>query len=114
MSLAYVSNKTSLRLPADLSSVRVYNDPSLIHPYWFFIRLRIPPQTVNDFVALNHLKSTNETTLRRQRESIPEAEQRIDGPTARFYKQGRTNEGLPFEVLVDEGGDLILFAESPD
>jgi hypothetical protein len=111
---ASIQYSTNLQESAEVSELSIYNDPSLIHPYWTFAHFKIPRERVGAFVKANECEATDQTSLHHPRQSIPDEFQALPTSGKRFLKKGRTRADLGFDLLVDESGTVLLFVTSPD
>ncbi len=113
-SVDFFRRSTGLDIPSPVSDFQSYDDPAFTHPYWSFACFRIPPEKVLTFVEVNGLEATQETTLLHRRDSIPTELQHVSPSEARFYKRGLSKNKLPFEVLADISGTILIFLVTPD
>ena len=111
---ALIVHSTNLQQAEDASGLSMYSDSSFGQAHWLFAHFKIPRQQVSDFVAANQCEPTDKTSLRRQHSSIPEELQSLPASGNRFYKEGRTRVDLPFDMLVDDEGTVLMFLDTPD
>lgn len=79
-----------------------------------FVRFKIPRECVKDFILQNKFQYSDRTSLNSYKDAIAPDMQVLPPTDRRFYLKGRTKFQAPFEILVDETGQVIAVVATPD
>ncbi len=111
---AMIQRATGLRAPSTLSKLEIIYGPSTFNQLWAVVRFYIPPDAVPGFVADHRYEPSDRVTFVRYRHRLPAEVQTLPSEGKHFHKQGETISGMPYEILTDSSGLVVVYVMLDD